>query len=429
MSNPQVIILPVEQIQIGTRQRSNDAATLKHIKELSDEIASNGLLHAVAVNKSHELVAGYCRLNAVKLLKTEYHYASAMVDHHFIPCVVIHQESERDQFRVELMENLRRKALSPLDEALAIASLHKMFQDDKGAAWSQEQTGKELDTLRGEDRHPRVGHKEVSDAILLSGFADDPDVQKAASRGEAVKIATKKLEQAFTQGLGALATKVVGDYQLVEANLLDYLPGYESNSFHGIIADPPYGIGADNFGDQTMIGGHAYEDTLKLATEIAGVIFEQGFRICRENAHLYMFCDLRYFDGLSVIAQECGWRTFATPLIWHKINVGHAPWPGFFSHRYECVLFAMKGNRKLQRSRSDVFEYSVTGDKLHAAQKPVDLYKEFMGLSFFHGELVLDPCAGSGTIFKAAKEAGLRAVGIENNPESANLCRQVISEL
>lgn len=426
---PQVVVIPVESIQIGARQRTTDAATMKHIEELSNEIASNGLLHAVAISKNHELVAGYCRLNAIKLLKGEYHYASARIDPHFIPCVIVHQEAERDQFRLELMENLRRKNLSPLDEARAIAALHKMFQGERGPEWDETKTGQELDALRGESRNPRMGQREVADAILLEGFADDVDVQKAGSRAEAVKIATKKLERAFTQGLGALALPAEGDFILTEGSLLDLMPTILNNSYHGIICDPPYGINADQFGEQTRGHEHAYEDTVEAGLSLAEVILREGFRICRDSAHLYMFCDLRMFLTLKSLAKHFGWQPFATPLIWHKVNVGHAPWPGYFSHRYECILFAQKGNRQLQRSRSDVFEFPPEGDKLHAAQKPVELYKELMVLSFFPGELILDPCAGSGTIFRAAKATGLRAVGLENNPESANLCRHVISEL
>lgn len=427
--NLQVIVLPVDQIKIGARQRTNDPATEKHIKELSAEIKANGLLHAIAVSKDHNLVAGYCRLSAIRALVDEYYYNSSRIDPHFIPCVVVHQESERDQFRLELMENLRRKNLSPLDEAKAVAALHRMFQEERGTEWTQEDTGKELDQLRGEERHPRVGHGEVGDAILLEGFADDPEVAKATSRKEAVSIAKKKLEQQFRQGLGALAVNTSEDFKLHEVDIRNFLPYMGTETINGIIVDPPYGVDADQFGEQAAVGGHQYADTLDNAVDIATLIFTEGFRVCRENAHLYMFCDIRLFSILKAQAVVAGWRPFATPLIWNKVNVGHAPWPGYFSRRYECILFAEKGNRQLAKSRSDVFEFSVVGEKLHAAQKPVELYEELMKLSFFPGELVADFCAGSGTIFRAAKRAGLRAIGCENDPGSANLCRAAIAEL
>jgi DNA modification methylase len=74
-----------------------------------------------------------------------------------------------------------------------------------------------------------------------------------------------------------------------------------------------------------------------------------------------------------------------------------------------------------------VFEVSAETAKLHAAQKPVELIRELIALSFFPGEHILDPCAGSGTIFRAAKLAKVRATGIELNPQSIGFCKQAIS--
>jgi DNA modification methylase len=58
----------------------------------------------------------------------------------------------------------------------------------------------------------------------------------------------------------------------------------------------------------------------------------------------------------------------------------------------------------------------------------VELYKKLMDLSFLPGEEVLDPCAGSGTVFRAAKLAGLRATGIELSPTYAAAIRVMLSE-
>ncbi len=127
------------------------------------------------------------------------------------------------------------------------------------------------------------------------------------------------------------------------------------------------------------------------------------------------------------IAREHEWQVFATPLIWYKPNIGHAPWPGYFSRRYEHILFAQRGGRALQRSRADVFEYAAETKKIHAAQKPVDLIKELLSLSFFPGEKVLDPCAGSGTIFRAAKSLNMRATGIELDDQSVGFCKAAIA--
>ena len=426
---PQVIMLPIESVQVGTRQRTLDAATSKHIAELADEIRSNGLLHAVAVNKRYELVSGWCRLNAIKSLKSPYFYASASIGVGFIPCAVVHQEAERDLFRLELMENLRRKALSPMDEAKAIAALHRMFAAEHGREWTETDTGVAVDTLRGDTRLPVVSRQEVADSLILDSFSNDPDVQKAKSRSEAMKIARKKMEQSMTEGLGILATAAHKDFSVIRGFCDEVMGKIPVGTLAGIIADPPYGIDADLFGDQAMVTGHQYADTEEASLEIAKSIFKLGYYACDDNAHLYMFCDIRRFLRLQSIAESYGWQVFQTPLIWHKVSMGHAPQPGYFSRRYEAILFARKGDRKLQKVRSDVFEYPAMHNKIHAAQKPVELYAELMKISFYPGEKVLDPCAGSGTIFRAAKLCNLQALGIELDEQYFNVCKQVIEEL
>jgi site-specific DNA-methyltransferase (adenine-specific) len=198
---------------------------------------------------------------------------------------------------------------------------------------------------------------------------------------------------------------------------------------NGIITDPPYGMGADTFGDQTFKLGHEYEDDEESALRVASSILHQGFRVCKDAAHLYMFCDIRLWSDLKSIAQAAGWQAYPTPLIWHKPNVGHAPQPGFFLRRYEAILFARKGNRTLRTSASDVIECPAPTDKQHAAQKPHELIARLMQLSFLPGEHVLDPCAGSGTVFRAAKASNLLATGIELNPQFVNQCKVIIGEL
>jgi DNA modification methylase len=48
-----------------------------------------------------------------------------------------------------------------------------------------------------------------------------------------------------------------------------------------------------------------------------------------------------------------------------------------------------------------------------AAQKPVDLYRDFLMRSCRAGDSVLDPFCGSGTIFAAAHGLKVKATGIE----------------
>lgn len=423
----QTIMLPVEAIFFGKRQRTDDEGTKKHIVELAEDIKINGLIHAPQVDENNNLVAGWCRTQAIKTIETPYFYAGAEIAPGFIPVTRTHKKEEKELYRIELMENLRRKNLSPLDEAKAIARLHKYYEESH-TSWTREDTGKALDTLRAESpREINARQKEVSDALMIAPYEADPDVQKATSRREAVAIVRKKMEQNLVATLGEFLVQDNSDFEIIQGDCREVLKTLPSSSFAGIICDPPYGIDADTFGDQTMKGGHKYEDTSDLAIDIGRSVFSEGHRVTGSDAHLYMFCDLRHFSVLQALGREHSWDVFATPLIWHKPNLGHAPWPGYFGRRFECILFAKKGGRTLQRSRSDVFEFAADTKKVHAAQKPVNLLKELLSLSFFPGERVLDPCAGSGGIFTAAKQVNMLATGIEIDDQSIGFCKAAIA--
>jgi DNA modification methylase/ParB-like chromosome segregation protein Spo0J len=425
----QTMMLPVDAIHIRTRQRTEDEATRKHILELARDIQENGLIHAPQIDVNRELVAGWCRLSAIKMIACEYYYAGSKVAPGFIPVTVTHMTEEKDLHRLELMENLRRKNLSPMDEAKAIAKLHKFNEEQHSGNWTREETGAALDQLRGDTpRQPAARRSEVSDALLLAPFENDPDVVRASTRKEAVSIARKKMEQQLTATLGEFYKPESSDHELLEGDCRIILPTLAEGSFSGIVCDPPYGIEAQDFGDQTMKGGHKYDDSAEYALSVIEAILVEGYRVCTPTAHLYMFCDLEHFYPIRELAVRAGWQAFPSPLIWNKPNIGHAPWPGYFSRRYEIILFCQKGIRALQRSRSDVFEFPAVTKKLHAAEKPVDLIKEFLSLSFLPGEKILDPCAGGGTIFRAAKLANMRATGIENEPQSVGLCKAAITE-
>lgn len=59
----------------------------------------------------------------------------------------------------------------------------------------------------------------------------------------------------------------------------------------------------------------------------------------------------------------------------------------------------------------------------HPTVKPLDLMEWLVRLVTAEGQTVCDPFAGSGTTLKAAKELGRGAIGIERQPEYADLAR------
>ncbi|MBP3294016.1 MAG: site-specific DNA-methyltransferase [Clostridia bacterium] len=53
--------------------------------------------------------------------------------------------------------------------------------------------------------------------------------------------------------------------------------------------------------------------------------------------------------------------------------------------------------------------------KIHPTQKPVNVLKRLIGIFTDPGDVVIDPCAGSGSTLRAAREMGRSSFGFETN--------------
>jgi site-specific DNA-methyltransferase (adenine-specific) len=59
------------------------------------------------------------------------------------------------------------------------------------------------------------------------------------------------------------------------------------------------------------------------------------------------------------------------------------------------------------------WERDTTTEKIHPTQKPVPLLEKLIKIFTDEGDVVIDPCAGSGTTLIAANNIGRKAFGFE----------------
>jgi site-specific DNA-methyltransferase (adenine-specific) len=74
------------------------------------------------------------------------------------------------------------------------------------------------------------------------------------------------------------------------------------------------------------------------------------------------------------------------------------------------------------------FDYPRDNDtpKVHPTQKPISLLEYLIELFTDHGEVVIDPCAGSGSTLLAAANCGRRAYGFEIKKDFCKAAREKI---
>lgn len=406
-----------------TRQRKVIAPT--GLEELARSIEQHGLLHP-AVLAGKRLVSGRRRMLAVSLLHGEdkpIFFGDFPVPKGMMPIVEKNDLDLATQKEIELDENIKRVDLSWQERAAALAELHKL-RVGSNPAHTVQATGKEIAAATG--LNPVRAQENVQRALLVQSVISDPAVKKAASFAAAHRIAVNKIEAEFAASRKQVSKSI---HTLRLGKMQEVLPTLEDNLVDCIIADPPYGIGADEFGN-AAIEAHSYDDSAIAAMRFVSELFAETPRIAKESAHIYLFCDIDLFVEFKEIAKGAGWQPWRTPLIWHKPGAGHAPEPKRGPRRnYELILYATRGQRFLREVRSDVLTIAPEADKRHAAQKPVALYAELLSRSCTVGDTVLDPCCGSGTIFAAAHSLNMKAIGVEADDKYHAMAAQRVSDL
>lgn len=330
--------------------------------------------------------------------------------------------SNIQRFEMELEENIRRVDLDWKDQVRAVARLAELRKEqarNTGEVFSTQNLAEEV----GIGGQASEAAAKANTMLVVAKHLDDPTVAGAKSLKEAQKAVDKKIK---TQQLGQLAAVFEAraakesPHKLLRGDAFDLMASLPDASFDCAVMDPPYGIDADDFGDQAK-EGHEYGDGEAVFERIRNELPVALMRLLRSQAHVYVFCAFERFEELKFNFDLEGFEVWPRPLIWSKGN-GMLPKPQHGPrYTFECILFANKGNRPTEYVASDVITVPKVHAPRHGAEKPVALIRDLLGRSMRPGERVLDPFCGSGTIFPAASAAKVAAVGIEMVAKYADL--------
>jgi site-specific DNA-methyltransferase (adenine-specific) len=410
------------QIRENRQRREFKMDSLNELAE-SIEHSKVGLMHPLVVEETPDgvfLVAGERRLRAIQNiyeLGGSFTYGGVPVPPDRVPATRLSDLSPVERMEAELDENVRRVDLTWQEKTKALNALAELKCVKAEAEGEAPPSNADLAEVILESRDPEP-QAVMKQSRIVAQHLDNPEVQKAGSLKEAYKILRKQEEKKRMEKLSEeVGTRITTSaHRLFKDDSKRFLQAAPAEHFDVILTDPPYGMGADTFGNS---GGateaeHPYEDSAEVVEDIMEWFPEVAYRVAKANAHLYLFCDIDHFPTWKKSLAEAGWRVFRTPLIWYKPSGFRAPWPEKGpQRRYETILYAMKGDRLVNFMGGDVLEFPMDSDVKYNAQKPVALYHELLRRSAAPGDKVLDPFCGSGTIFPAATAAKVYAVGIE----------------
>jgi len=423
-------LVKLSSINKDTRQRK--FFDEMKIVELADSILAHGLLHAVVLRKDvDDLVAGDRRSRAVELIYRKgltFSYNGVEVPPGFIPVTRVSPADELQFREMELHENIQREDLTWQEESEAHAELHRLRQLQTNGTQTLEQTAREL---KGERPFSGTDTTALSTDILIADNLGDEDIAKAKSKKEALKILQHKKQKEKNEQLAEkfnLNSQLDHRHQLTHGNAIVELHNMTPEHFDVIITDPPYGVGAHTFGDQTLIN-HEYDDSFESWQKIMVPFAHESFRVAAAQSHAYVFCDIRNWPTLAEMFREAGWYVWSRPLIWDKGNVGTLPRPQHGPRLcYEAILYAIKGDKETTKVAHDVIRIPATAKPRHAAEKPVDLYVELLSRSVKPGDKIIDPFCGSGPVFPAANRLHLTATGIELEQANIGIASERLEE-
>lgn len=417
-------IIPLSSITIPDNRQRREFPQ-EQINELSDSIRIHGLYHPIVVTSSgpdsFRLIAGERRLRAVRQLADldiGFTCGQEVCPAGSIPCTLLSELDPLTAKEIELEENIIRVDLTWQERATAIAELSTL-RKEQHPGHTDAQTAREL---YGYGEGSAV--ETVKTAITLSKHLSDPEIAKAKTQSEAKKILQKKLNAQHREKLAESVNLSRTPHTVLQGDSRVLLHTIPDGEFQCIISDPPYGINADNFGPQAGTA-HTYTDTPDYALDCYTALAREGARITTAKAHAYAFCAFELFPSVKEIFSLAGWAVWPRPLIWFKGNNAgmlarpdHGP-----RYTYECILFANKGGRPVLRVAPDVISVPAVSERIHAAEKPAELYLDLLSRSCLPGDRIIDPFAGSGVIFSAANRAKLIATGIELDPASVASCK------
>lgn len=438
-------LIPIEKLTI-TENRQRTTFDAQAMDDLRSSIETQGLLQAPVCREQDGkiiLVAGERRIRSIKdlwALGGTLYYESAPIKEGFVPVTNLGNVTILEAEEAELEENLRRENLTWQEQADAESRLFRLRQkqaDQKVAEW-EAQAASEDAAIEGIPARPvqptvasiaqesrgksdQYNTEGVRNSLTLARHLDDPEIAKAKSAREAMKILNRREELNNNARLAIEVGKTFSSssHTILNVDCLEEMakPEYAAR-YDIILTDPPYGMGADSFGNSNdrNLAQHQYDDSYESWKILMAKWAPLTALVAKPEAHLYAFCDFDRFHELKAMLEAAGWKVFRTPFVYQKINSGRVPLPEHGPRRtYELVLYAFRGDKKVNSIQPDIFAAEADANAVHGASKPIASFANLLARSAKPGDEVLDCFAGSGPAFNACHSAKTYATLMEVN--------------
>ena len=210
--------------------------------------------------------------------------------------------------------------------------------------------------------------------------------------------------------------------KIINGDCIDGMKQMGDNSVDFTLTDIPYNVvNRQSNGLRNLDKGFADELTFDLQEFLDNV-----YRVSKNS--ICIFCSKEQFS--EIYAYFASKKGTTRPIVWEKTNP--SPMNGeyvYLSGIEMAVWFKKQGARVFNaRCKNTVFRFSNGARKIHPTQKNVDLFKELIQDNTNEGDIVFDPCIGSGTTAVAARNLHRNYMGFELNKDAYALALKRIED-
>jgi len=209
--------------------------------------------------------------------------------------------------------------------------------------------------------------------------------------------------------------------KIYNMDCLEGMKQLKDNSIDLILTDPPYSTPV-----VTAFGR-------KKVLNVADLSIQEGYfkilkiefeRILKQEGRVFIFCDDKYYPILFRVFYDWGKTRL---VVWDKkrINMGSP-----FRKRHELIFYVCRESYNIKnKGIPSILEFSPVGqERIHGAQKPLELISFLVENFTEENNIVLDPFLGSGSTALACKQLNRRFIGFELNKEYFDIANKRLAQ-
>ena len=198
--------------------------------------------------------------------------------------------------------------------------------------------------------------------------------------------------------------------EIKQCDAIQLMRKLPDNHVNLLLTDIPYArVNKPSNGLRIIDKKEANKETFDLQT-----FAHEAFRVTKGSA--VIFCGKEQFSTLYENFDN--WGATTRMIVWEKTNPMPMNGRYVFLSGVECAVhFRKKQTTFNGHCINTVFRFPNGSSKRHPTEKPLKLFTKFIHLLTNPGDLVLDPCMGSGTTAIACEQTGRHYICGDINPD------------